>query len=304
MTHEFVPPTYDELVAEQAVVQAQKNRSRTLRSYDGYIFQQQLDCETQVDEVTELLSEFVIDDQRPSLKGILESVRAANGGLVHWADMGGGRALPMRQVAADPELGPNVMMTNVDLFDIGLHDLNARDLERLERLAPGMTAESAAPTTVIADAEKVILPQKANVTTSVETIQYFVDPLRAIANWYNQTADNGPLIIAAEHMWSHKIRYPNGLHMKYGDTPTAHMLEACIRHGINFAATDDRTERFGRRVRPDYTQFRTLAIHKKPGTLLRVTQPLVDVLNSQMNYKVAFYKMPEDGSSLVEVIET
>jgi hypothetical protein len=182
----FEVPSRDTLIAEQALVQAEKFQGRLLREYDNYIFEGQTWREPRGSAVTDFVKPF-IGDSEASLEAVLQGVcEAKSGQKVSWVDMGGGRALPMRQLASAVDKKPWLQMTNVDLFNFGLEGLEPSEAEYLEGLAPGMTKSESEPTLIEANVETVSLPASADIITSVETMQYLNDPLEALADCCNQ----------------------------------------------------------------------------------------------------------------------
>ena len=186
MPPKFNPQSFESLISEQEVVQAGKFQGRLLKEYNQYIFPGQAWREPCSSAVADFLRPFCVED-RVSLDGVIKGLcEVSDGNPVRWVEMGGGRALPMRQLANDTARSEHLVMTNVDLFDFGLEGLEPEELTYLERLSPGVTHELIAPNFIQADAETVVLPEPADLITSVEAVQYLNNPLAAISNWYNQ----------------------------------------------------------------------------------------------------------------------
>jgi len=300
----FETSAFKSLVAEQEVVQATKFQGRMLDEYSQYIFPGQRWRTPRSSEVTDFLRPLCLEE-RVSLDDVIQGLSVLKGEeLVHWVDMGGGRALPMRQLANDTEISSHLAMTNVDLFDVGLDGLNANELTVLETVKPGMTHEAAAPYFIQADVETVILPEPADLITSIESMQYINNPLAAISNWYNQLADDGLIVISTEHDWTSWMRYrpaPNA--RNNDDTPTRHLLEALKEAGIAYAASGEIDFENGFRPKLDPERVSNLVIKKLPGTKMVVNSPVSEVWVSPHDYKAVYYEEPTVGSEpLVEIV--
>ncbi|HSX07501.1 MAG TPA: hypothetical protein VLG11_01260 [Candidatus Saccharimonadales bacterium] len=303
----FEVPSYEALVAEQATVQAEKFQGRRLAAYNNQIFPGQSLREPCGSAVVDLARPIIGGAERATLEGVLEGLSEAKAGQpVSWVDMGGGRALAMRQLGSIPEVRAKLTMTNVDLFNFGLEGLEPEELAHLEGLAPGMTSPETEPILITDDVEKVMLPEPADVITSVEVMQYLNNPLATLANWYNQLADTGLMIVAAEHDWARWVNYEREPGSALQDeTPTKHLLEVLKQNDIQFAVTDRSDRQDGDRPDLDPTCFRIMAIQKKPGTRLKVTKPVTEVWVNSYNYKAVFYEAADDSaSSPVEIVHS
>jgi len=196
-------------------------------------------------------------------------------------------------------------MTNVDLFNFGPDGLTTEETDYLEGLAQGMTSPETGPHPITGNVETVKLPGPADIITSIEVMQYLNNPLEALANWYNQLAENGIMIVATEHDWSYSIRYQREPDDNEQDeTPTKHVLEALAKADINFAATYESDGEDGHRPTLDPSSFRIMAVQKKPGTSLIVTRPVTKVLTNPWKYKAAYYELSNDSMPIVEVISS
>jgi hypothetical protein len=307
MSTGFETPTHEALLAEQATVQAEKFQGRLLAEYSSYFFPGQNWREPHGSAVVDFVRPIIGDAERATLDGVLQGLcEAKAGGPVNWVDMGGGRALPMRELGSMPEFRQRLKMTNVDLFNFGLEGVKPDEIEYLEGLAPGMTAPSAEPTIITDNVETVKLPEPADIITSVEAMQYLNNPLEAMANWYNQLTDNGIMIVATEHNWASWIRYNREPGSSERDeTPAKHLLEELTRAGINYAVTVECDWQSGVRPDVDPDRVRIIAIQKKPGTSLKITKPVTEVWVNPFNFKAVYYEDPAGESSpTVEVVRT
>lgn len=303
MSRKYETRPFDTLVAEQEVVQARKFQGRILAEYSRCMFPGQewrIPCSSAVTDFVRPLCA----SETVSLDGVLQGMYVANGEMpISWVDMGGGRGLPMRQLANTPEFQDQLTMTNVDFFEYGLKGLEQSELDHLEVLSPGITDVCTAPRHIRANVETVTLPEPAHVITSVETVQYLNNPLVAMSNWYNQLADNGLLVISTQHDWASWLRYQR--EPGSGDreeTPTKHLLSEFSRAGVAYAATDDSDWEHGRRPRIDPSCFRSLVVQKKPHTQMHVTSDAVKVWVNPYDFKAVYYEELEAGVSPVVVV--
>lgn len=307
MSASFEQPSYDALIAEQAIVQAEKFQGRTLDEYSSYIFPNQNWPEPRGSAVVDFARPFIGDSDHVTLDRLLKGLsQAKTDQTLIWVDMGGGRALPMRQLGATPNTSTRLKMTAVDLFDYGLDGLKPDELQFLENLAPGMTKPEAAPGIITDNVETVCLPEAADIITAVEIMQYLNNPLAALANWYNQLTDQGILVVATEHDWTSWIRYDEDLQgSKQDRTASEDFLEELTRAGIHYAATNRSDWQSGVRPDLDPNQIRILCVQKKPGTCLQITKPVSNIWINPYNFKAIYYEAPTNESSpTVEVVRT
>lgn len=301
MSSEFYTPTFEAVVAEQAVVQQEKHQGRLLEDYSVCIFPGQ-HWEMPVSSVVaDFVRPISVDESSITLNGVIAGIcRANEGRTVSWVDMGGGRGLAMRQIALTAK-NQNLATTVVDLFDYGLNDLKPAEIERLERHCPGITTLSTAPNIILADVETVALPEKADIITSVEVIQYLNNPLASLANWYNQLADFGIMMIATPHKWTQWIHYVDHYSLPEDNTPPRHLLNELTKAGIPYAATGqlDYENGFRPDLRPDHV--RSLIIQKQPDTKMQVNSSVAEIKIVPKNYKRTLYHEPKDAP-IVEVL--
>lgn len=304
MLPKFETPHFDTLLTEQEVVQNNKFQGRLLGEYNSHIFPSRGRPEPRPSAITDFLRPLCQGDT-VSLDSMLRGVYETNAGEpVRWVDMGAGRGLPMRQLASSAENRDKLTMTMVDLFDFGLEGLKSDETDYLEELSPGMTDEVTAPRFIQADVETVILPEPADVITSVEAMQYLNNPLAAVSNWYNQLTDNGVLIISTDHDWTGWVRYQREPGQGDRDeTPTKHLLEELDKSGVAHAASYESDWEGGFRPDLDPGSFRNLVIQKRPGTQMVVNSIVTEVWVNPDDYKAAYYEEPEPSACpVIEVI--
>lgn len=289
----------EDLLAEQAEVQAGKHESRLLREYDCLIFPGQQIVQKNVSSVADFLEPLCYEgvfSTEALLLGIYEQGRDNS---IHWADMCCGRALAMREMSQIIDFPCE--MTGVDLFDWNLEGLKPHEYEILEKLCPGMTEVPAEPNLIFADTETVQLPRPAHLITAIEGLQYLNDPLKTICNWYNQLVDGGLIIISGQATFSEWIQYQEDIRSRgEREIPIIHILNKLRSHGIRFEVMDE-IDIHGRRPQVMPYRIRHLVIQRLPGTSLRINgeSPLVDTC--ELGYKNTYYPNPAENESLVEI---
>lgn len=284
---------YHQLITtEQAHVQDSKHQSRLIHEYDHTIF---LGTAYKPGERTSFFQEKLSDEYGQtitSVETLLQAIINQKQQPISWVDMGGGNSIAMRQAACDQYLRDHVQMTSVDLLLPDLTTVFQPDFDYLVKFFPFALQDEAAPTQIQESAETVTLPQKANLITAVESIQYLNDPLTAICNWYNQLADNGWLIIATEHKWSSWIRLNN--EEKRSDEPPAQQLVSVL-HSAGIPVVTDHDPfhpgENGPRIRND--EWSVMAVQKKPGTHLKLNTYPSRIWVNQHDYKATYYHPTE-----------
>lgn len=291
-----IPP---DLLAEQQMVQASKFHEREPDEYDGLIFPGR---DFYPNSVNTFLRPFC-HDGTPSLMALLHGLHETLGRPVRYTDMGGGRGLPLRRIASS-HLRGRVRATNVDLFDWGSQGLDASMLRYYSDRGYDLEDATKKPPFIQADIETVVLPEPSDLITSIESIQYVSNPLAALCNWYNQSRDNGLLVVTTSHEWSHWILYQRegGLASRTA-TPTmdliAELKEKEIPHAIATRGAFD-----GEKLDPRY--FSNLVMQKIPGTRLVINghapNVTLDTSPNTEHYKITGYERPADGRPLIEIV--
>lgn len=293
MSLHFERPGLIEIQAEQQLVQADKFQGRMLKEYNSRAFPGQ-GYRRPVSSAASDIVRPLCDDERVTLEGVIEGLYENQGENrpVSWVDMGGGRALPMRQALSLPQLEGKFTATSVDLFDYGLKGLASEELEFLETTQPGMTDDQNRPEVVIGNIEEISLSKPADLITSVEAVQYLNDPVAALANWYNQLNDGGVMVVATQHDWASWVRYAKEPEcQKLRDTPTEHLVHELGKTGIDFAAVDEPDMEWGRpKLNPN--RFSTLIVRKRAGTSMTVHAEVEEVWVNPHQYKSVYYETP------------
>lgn len=305
MSLEFASPNLDELRAEQKAVQVDKFQGRMLSEYNNYIFPGQNWHTPQGSEVADFMRPYSAITERVSLDSVLEGLCSTDDArAVHWVDMGGGRALTMRQLSTMSRFAHKLTMTNVDLFDYNLNGLTDEEMTHLQSAYPGITAESAKPHLVLDTVETSVLLDRPDVITSIESMQYLNNPLGAMTNWYNQLNDNGFMMIANESPWSNWVRYKEGESVyEYETMPMNHILRQLGVAGIRYAATAEVDYENGYRPKLDIANVRSFIVQKQPGTQMNLMADVAKVWTNPWNYKAVYYEKPADDS-IIEVVST
>jgi len=295
--HESCPGTkvttfdHESLLAEQSIDQQGKDRTRMLAEYNGIIFPGQEWLPPRAGPVTDFLRPFNVGE-KVSLQGILQGMANLSGRQVHWAEMGGGYGLAMRETALLPDMKSKVKMTNVDLFQPDFSDLPTLNVNFLQTNYPGLIDANNEPEFFQGNMETIHLPQPADLITSVETVQYLNDPLAAICNWYNQLADYGVLIVSAERDWPAWIRY-TGSFTSAADTPSAHLLDELARNNIKHAIAEREDYESGHRPSVGLDSFHTIVVQKRPATALICNSKTTKIWKNPSDFKVTYYPRPE-----------
>jgi hypothetical protein len=291
----------DALLTEQAAVQAEKNRNRTIDWYSEVIF---MNSSSRLSPVSEFLGQYANPhntDLSMTLQGMQEDFEQP----IHWTDMCSGYGVALRQAAADPNLA-GIQTTGVDLFKLDIETLSEDHLKLLERLTPGSTSPTAAPRQIIGNAETVQLPDKPHIITLIEGIQYFENPLQGLANCYNQLADHGIAIIAnQDEYWSEGVQYAplDDHHYQEEDTPLPHVFNELTRSGIAYQYAHRADDRLTGRPKLAPWNVRSLVLQKKPGTLLRVVADVVQIdVSPYEQYKRTRYQSPQTFDSPIQVV--
>jgi hypothetical protein len=252
----------------ERLLQLSKDRIRGLDEYDSYIFKWSTG-EGRGDVMALLPT--------PDLKSYLLSQPSG----FRWADVGAGYAIAMREMKRQhPEQSARMQFTAVDLFDWDQE--RDRKSEKLARELSGRDILHAhfKPSYVVGDMIGATPPQQ-NLITSIESIQYIEDKLGAIADWYNKLADNGLLIITAEHFWSREINVEGK--DPFGDHVATIELIARLRAaGVQVAMMYQRQP----------FALRTLVVKKMPGSrLISLASPSRTYRNPR-GYVFSYYTEP------------
>lgn len=260
------------LFREQSKVQKGKEHERTLYDYNELIFISEVSCS----KISFPTQEFFDQYCGPGVNGIeklLDRIVLLRDRPINWVDMGGGRGLAMRQIGKSTETGKKVNMINVDLFDYDLQELHATEKEYLERKYPGIFNHENKPELIKTNSEVVNLPQKADLITSIESIQYLNNPLAAICNWYNQLTDHGLLIIARELQWTGFIRFEN-----HDPKPFDLFLNTLQDNKIAYYAHQ--------RYKNEHD---LIMIEKKPNTSMLQQTSIKEIWTNPDGYKAVYY---------------
>lgn len=280
-----------EKAADQRVVQADKLTYRTLAEYDDLLFGNQY------------VSAFLAAQTGArSLEGMLGNAACQSENTFNWVDMCGGYAVAMRQVAEACKLG-NLSMTSVDLVEWSIEELEGDKDFREGTLGYELEKPEHAPNSIIDDAETVILPEPANLVTSIMGIQYLDDPLRAIANWYNQLKPGGIAVITSgSYYWSLSISQNGGGFFQ----PVKSLIESMTEAGVAFeVAYDESYGPEGRYRLQPVGMVSCVAIKRKQGTSLAVNSKVVEVTTDAYGYgyKDVVYSSSDRPIEVVDIGE-
>jgi hypothetical protein len=283
------------ILEEQRKDQEGKEHGRLMEHYNHLIFPFYKKKElTESNPVQDFINHYC-GAEVEGLEGLFRQISLLRERPIVWVEMGGGRALAMRQIARLPEMRRKVLMFNIDLFDYDLKELSKEEIESGIKY-PGLFDSITKPTLIKADSETVKLPKKVDIITSIESIQYLNNPLAAICNWYNQLTDHGLLIIATEGYWSELIRSEGCIYAS-DPTPIKPLLSILKNEKIAFETGDISLRNFNSRV-----EFRRLMIEKKPNTKMIINSSIVKICkNPDSAYKITFYEKDKEPIKVREI---
>lgn len=293
-------PTFDELVAEQSQVQSHKLRERTLGGYEiGHIFVEQFLFKNgaAISETLGLLHDQAGRVPVTTIPKLLSGMAESRGRAIHWADMGAGYAVALRQVGADASLRERVRRTAVDLSYPELSK-GGEKYEALSQLLPELFTEDAEPDFIQGNIEEVALPAQADLITSIYALQYLNDPLRAICNWYNQLSPGGLMVVGDDTGFSSHISFHEAPVLSTGPTPLELALRALGSAGVRYA-TNGRYVPQDNAWNYDLAFARIIAVQKEPDTLLRLGTAVMDVTADEFGKKSVFYQAADKPVEVV-----
>lgn len=291
-----------QLTVEQAQTQANKCQTRLLRQYhDDYLFMRD-DKGRQGSAVGEFLRARSCEAQSDIYHLMLGLGARAAESPIRWVDMGGGRMFAQRDLLYHYG-SQGIDLSTVDLFDYSLDGLDTARAHQYEHLFT-----KPAPRLIQDDVTSVQLADSPHLITSIELIQYLNDPLRAIANFYNQTAPGGVVIIGAGYDWSRSILrrdHVGGVTRDPDHMPAAELLRMLRTHDIAFAASRAPDGPLGQRAPLRDEAYQVLAIEKRAHTRLEIGRAALPPCLMPDGYKVQYYPTDApDMSPLLSIVET
>lgn len=257
-----------EVVAEQRKVQDDTQRARLLQEYGSLLIG------IPRSPIGQFLSKQI--PGRPStFKEVLQALSRSFGDM-HWVDMGAGQAIAQREVNRMGHALGRIATTAVDLFPwsgIPINDVLSDQLSA--KLGSDILDEAYQPALMVGDVQSVRLEQPAHLITSVMCVMYLDNPLQAVANWYNQLADGGFLLIRGDNSWTTQIGQAN----KENGMVMSQFVEHLQAEGI--PCTTDNIAQDG--------VFAGLAIRRTPGTSLQVAADVIDARRYTNGYTQVTY---------------
>lgn len=262
------------LLEQQIVVQQQKKNNRSLEEYNQYLF---LSRVLKDGVETNCVEEFLahnFGNKISSLQNLLLNLHKRENRMINWVDFGGGKTVAMREAGLITDLKGKVKMYNVDLID---HQLENLELSRTK------------PEFIQGNMESICLPKPADLITSIETIQYLNDPIRTICNAYNQLADHGFLIIAAEREFSDRTRFEDNYGL-YDRPPLMTLLSDLKTTGVPHAVAKTAYRPEDARLYESVSNYRLLILQKVPSTYLEQTTSVVKIFENTFRFKTITYQ--------------
>jgi len=298
--------SFDEVATEQKEAQSDKCGWRTLADYNEYIFYEQDTYVSWEGPTGAILKDKSNGDEDASLINVLEGIAEEKGRPAHWADMGGGHGFAMRglSLVCRSKDKAKPAMTHVDALVRDPNEISSVVMDITECNYPDILNPKYAPDFIQADIHTVVLEEPADVITAVEVVQYLNNPLAAIASWYNQLAEDGALVVTSDHAWGTWNRYSESTGpLSQQRFPIEDFIVALRRAGARCAVSS--ANRSPDRENPENMEkIRRLVIEKMPDTEVVINSELDYVYTNQHDYKIPYYKTPEQGVPLVEVSAT
>lgn len=279
-----IRPPSPALVAEQAAIQSGNNQDRSLNEYTA-----RFGLRGDFTPVGEFLAE-IAGVKKPDFVDVLHGLHEAHGD-VHWVDMGGSFGVAQRQAGAMKRTAGWLTTTNVELVERDATTLTPaiRAVVKPRDLAP-----EHAPNLVLADSETVKLPDAPTVITSVEHFNYQNNQLGALANWYNQLAAGGLVLINRQGPWSQNIRYHAGKD-KLGGYPVHDLLDLLKAKDVPHQADTEADMIGGERIE----RIKTLVVQKLPESKIQIAARFTGANRVSTNYKAPTYAKPKRGEPMV-----
>jgi len=275
---------YQSLVEDQRT----KTRSRTLSDYDSLVFGHVYDSEMADSGAIDGFVENYYGNGIKGFKDLIDRIYWLKGDKVVWTEMGGGGAVVMRQLTSLPGMREKLMTFNVDLFDFEDMKMEKQALAEIARKTPRALQLENKPKLIRENMERVKLPMKADVITSVASIFYSDNPLAAVCNWYNQLVDKGILIVAAEEKWTNWIE---------SEGSVSQFLKELGEAGVSLATNGKHL------VNNDkYGHFNLMMIERTPGTELTLQSKVDRCETNLIKRKEVYYRKSDSMVKVEEVI--
>lgn len=297
----------ENLRISQQLVQFDKERARVLSRYDWLLFRRteawfrEYVNDDIIGHYEQILSAAKISDEiagkPPSLLYYLQAVAQIRKRNVIWVDLGGGIGLPMRQISHDhAELASKLKMINVDLFDWQSRSDAVELLEHVfRRVVPTVLEDVHAPELVVDDLTIATFGGKADLITSIESIQYVENKLKAVVNAYNQLEDGGILMVYSSA--------PFGLLVETQINDSKQRFETVERFFEILAANGISVLRSPQHREEDFLSADIIALIRKPGTKLDLLSKLDHSELIDNGYVKSFYTPSNKPIRVIKVHE-
>ncbi len=203
------------------------------------------------------------------------------------ADMGAGYGLALRQLHWYLPSAQRVETYAVDLFERRVRGLARWMRSIVTEETPGALDDAYQPQFIRQDVTNVQLPVPADLIVSEQVVQYLDNPLGALANWYNQLAPNGAMIVSSDHMWPQALAVSEQQGL---NNPVESMLAKLRSRGDAIATADKhaltRPRKFGMSG-----CFTALAIRRRSPVRLALNAEVSSVAADENGFKTIKYRM-------------
>lgn len=133
----------------------------------------------------------------------------------------------------------------------------------------------------MSDAATVQIENGADIITSVQSIQYWLNPIKALTNLYNSLKPDGVMLVAAGTGWTNRNIYQG---RRETGLPMTHFLDALGESGIPYAVGVNPSM-----SGPVLSRAQSLVIQRNIGTLLVSDVHPVDVRTSSIGFRSVIY---------------
>jgi len=232
-----------------------------------------------------------IDASELAIPSLLRRLNGERTDPVHWADFGGGFGIAQREYRHDFGSQQDVQTTNITLTvhspEIELRRMRPHWGDAKYRKVRELLCDEYAPRFLREDIETVNLAQPADLITSVQCLQYTLNPLLAIVNMYRNLKPGGIMAMMCEKGLSSTMHYPDSTEDLVSDFTSA-LTQAQIPYMYSHFQKN---------------QYGTLTIVKAPCTSLKqIAQVIPDFGDPfKMERRHTMYRRPKKGGPVTVI---